>query len=577
MKRASESLKDAQPKGVKQRKSFTIEGLWSELQQVRAALEASERRAAALEIRVQELEQENRELRQARWATEEFLQKKIRKLEKDVSDRDKRIEKLNKQVAWFRKQQFGRKTEKGRPEPTEAEPQDKAAAEAKPDERAKRKRGQQPGSKGHGRTDRSGVPVSETVPLRIPGGCACRRCGKPYLELPVTEDSALAEMAVMLFQVLYQRYKYVSQCDCEGQRLVTAPPPPKLYPRSTIGNTLWVHLVVQKFLHGVPTNRTLKDLSLYGFSLAEGTVTGGLKIIDGLLDRLQEEIVKHCRAADLWNADETTWHIFDAGTTKWWLWLIASDDAVAYILDPSRSKKVPGEFFAGSVGILMTDRLASYKSLQDAIRKAWCWVHVRRDILRIFLSMPRLKKWAKWWLEEIAVLFVVTHQRFQLWEQNKTLGTIWATAQEAVEMQVERLKWRWQTELKKPELHEEQKKILRSLKRHWEGLTIFVDDPRVPLHNNRAERLLRNAVILRKNSFGSGTQWAGNLAAKLFSIFQTWLINGLDPQALLLEYFNECSKTPGRAPPDVSQFLPWTMSAERKECFALPASYKRPG
>jgi len=80
-----------------------------------------------------------------------------------------------------------------------------------------------------------------------------------------------------------------------------------------------VYLVVQKFLHGVPTNRTLKELSLYGFSLAEGTVTGGLKVIDGLLEKLQEEIVNHCRGADLWNADETTWHIFDSGTTKWWL------------------------------------------------------------------------------------------------------------------------------------------------------------------------------------------------------------------------------------------------------------------
>ena len=67
------------------------------------------------------------------------------------------------------------------------------------------------------------------------------------------------------------------------------------------------------------------------------------------------------------------------------------------------------------------------------------------------------------------------------------------------------------------------------------------------------------------------------MAAKLFSIFQTWLINGLDPQALLLDYFNECAKTPGRAPPDVSGFLPWNMTAARKEAFALPKSYMRPG
>jgi transposase len=501
------------------------------------------------------------------------LQATIRKLEKDVSDRDKKIEKLNKRISWFEKQHFGRKTEKSRPEPTDAQ----AADVAEPEKNSGRKRGQQPGSEGHGRTDRSGVPVSDTVPIEMPGGCKCPDCGTPYLRLSVTDDSALTEIALMLFQVLYQQYKYVSQCSCQGKKIITAPPPPKLYPRTTIGNTLWVYLVVQKFLHGIPTNRTLKDLSLYGFSLAEGTVTGGLKIIDGLLAKLYEEIIKHCRAADLWNADETTWHIFDAGALKWWLWLIASHDAVAYILDPSRSKKVPSDFFAGSVGVLMTDRLASYKSLHDAIKKAWCWVHVRRDILNLFLSMTKCKKWAKWWLEEIGLLFALTEQRFRLWKQNKTLGAVWDSAQTALEQQVERLERRWQTELKNPQLHDEQKKVLRSMKRHWQGLTLFLADPRIPLHNNRAERLLRNAVILRKNSFGSGTQWAGNLAAKVFSIFQTWLINGLDPQALLLEYFNECSKTPGRAPPDVSQFLPWTMSEERKLCFALPDSYKRPG
>ena len=149
--------------------------------------------------------------------------------------------------------------------------------------------------------------------------------------------------------------------------------------------------------------------------------------------------------------------------------------------------------------------------------------------------------------------------------------------QRALQQHVQEMKELWEAELKLPKLHDDQKKVLRSLKKHWEGLTLFLEDPRIPLHNNRAERLIRNAVILRKNSFGSGTEWAGQLAAKLFSLFQTWLINGIDPQAILLDYFNECSKTPGRAPPEVNRFLPWGMSAERKEQFRLPASYKRPG
>jgi len=552
-------------------RKFTIEDLWNELQQVRAALEASEQRAAALEKRAQELEEENYRLRKARQSTEDFLQKKIRKLEKDVADRDEKIKKQEKQLSWLRKQKFGSTTEKQRPAQAEAQASDLQ------DQEPGKKRGQQRGSDGHGRTDRTALPLSDTVPLELPEGCTCSACGKPYRELETTEDTELAEISVMLYKVLYQRHKYASQCQCLGKKIVTAPAPPKLYPRTNVGNSLWVYLLVQKFLHGVPTNRTLKDLSLYGFTLAEGTVTGGFKVIDGLLETLQQGIVKHCRAADIWNADETTWRVFDAGSTKWWLWLIASHDAVAYVLDPSRSRKVPTDFFAGSVGVLMTDRLASYKSIQDAIKKAWCWVHVRRDIYNLFIGVKKCKRWAKWWLTEIGTLFALSEQRFRLWEQNKTLGRVWDSSQKAVEQQIERLELRWQDELNQPKLDEEQKKVLRSMKRHWTGLTLFVNDPRIPLHNNRAERLLRNAVILRKNSFGSGSEWSGQLAAKLFGIFQTWLINGLDPQALLLDLFDECAKTPGRAPPDLSQFLPWTMSADRKQCFALPDSYKRPG
>jgi transposase len=419
--------------------------------------------------------------------------------------------------------------------------------------------------------------VDDVVEVAIPGECNCPACGIPYMVLSVTQDTALFEIAVDLFQTIFKQLKYVSQCDCLGKKIITAPLPPKLYPRTSIGNSLWVFLVVQKFLHGVPTNRTLKDLSLYGFALAEGTVTGGLKRINDLLTILNDEVVNHCRGADLWNADETTWRVFDASKTRWWMWLVASNDAVAYILDPSRSKKVPQEFFAGSQGTLMTDRLASYKSLHEGIRKVWCWVHQRRDFLNIFNGMKTLRKWAIKWLKMIGKLFALNHKWFKLWEQDRDHGPSWDEAQTALQQHVQEMKELWETELKLPKLHDDQKKVLRSLKKHWEGLTLFLEDPRIPLHNNRAERLIRNAVILRKNSFGSGTEWAGQLAAKLFSLFQTWLINGIDPQAILLDYFNECSKTPGRAPPDVNRFLPWGMSAERKEQFRLPASYKRPG
>jgi transposase len=390
------------------------------------------------------------------------------------------------------------------------------------------------------------------------------------------EESILYEYVEGLYRDVYERSKYVSQCHCEGRKIVAAEPPPKLYRKTNIGSSLWVKLVVQKFLQGVPTNRTLKELSLLGFDLAQGTVTGGFKLIDGLLEKLYEGIANRCRASDFWNADETMWRVFDGARVKWWLWVMASHDAVTYVLDETRSAEVPGEFFAGCSGTLMTDRYSAYKSLSDEILKAWCWVHVRRDFLKILQGIPALKAWATAWLKRISQLFVLNHARYQLWKAGQTQTKEWTKATEKLKKHLKTLEKSWQKQLKQVE-HADQKTVLNSLRRHWDGLTLFLRDPRIPLDNNRAERLLRNSVILRKNSYGSGSAWSGHFAAKVFSIFQTWLINGLDPQKMLRAYFDECSKTPGRAPPSIQSFLPWKMADEQKQAFALPDRYSRPG
>jgi transposase len=534
-----------------------------ELQAERAAREAAERRCAGLEAKVEDLTRRLDQLLKGQNATQELLQKTIRKLEKDVADRDREIEKQNKTLAWFRKKVYGSTTEKEGSRSSKREKSGKGV----------NKRGQKPGAAGHGRTERSGVPVGDVVSLEK--DCQCEHCGKSYKELDASEESSLFEYVEGLYQDIYERRKYVSQCDCNGKRIVTAEPPPKLYARTNIGNTLWIRLIVQKYLNGVPTNRTLKELSLLGFSLAQGTVTGGFKLIDDLLAPLYEEIAKQCRACDIWNADETMWRVFDGMRVKWWLWIVASKNAVTYILDETRSGDVPSEFFEGCRGTLMTDRYSAYKGLNDEIRKAWCWVHVRRDFLKIAQGMPGLKAWANAWLKSIRELFVLNHERCQLWEARETKGRRWSELTKKLGKHLKKMQATWQKQLKLVG-SDEQLTVLNSLRRHWGGLTLFLNDPRIPLHNNRAERLLRNSVILRKNSYGSGAAWAGNFAAKVFSIFQTWLINGLDPQKMLQTYFAECSKTPGHAPPNIQPFLPWHMNEEQKLACALPKSYSRP-
>ena len=87
------------------------------------------------------------------------------------------------------------------------------------------------------------------------------------------------------------------------------------------------------------------------------------------------------------------------------------------------------------------------------------------------------------------------------------------------------------------------------------------------MDNNHAERCLRNPVVGRKNYYGSGTRWSGQLAASLFTIFQTLLLNNIDPQKYLSAYFQACAENGGRPPETVDQFLPWNLSQDRKDAW----------
>ena len=541
---------------------------------------------SAAQKRIQELEDENRALKRQLAATAESFYKRQRALELKVERLTSQLERANSTLTWFRKEYFGRKSEQFAAPPVAADEEAVGAAAAGPTDinteqpEITRKRGQQPGSTGHGRTDRSQLP-SEDIWLDVPN-CACNICGKPYRLVLGTTDSQQTEVTVRAYRRIYHRRKYTSQCTCKGRRIITAPPPPRLNPRTPIGNSLWVHMLKWRYLRGVPTNRVLQDLALQGASLSAGTVTGGLQLINKLLERLYLDVQDHCRGSNLWNGDETTWRVFEDSngqrcTRRWWFWLVASSDAIVYLLDKSRSKQVPTNFFGGSSGVLMTDRLASYKNLNDSIENAWCWAHQRRDFLKVFEGVPQLKDWAAQWLNEIAELFSLNHKRIELWQAGLCTSQEWKQTQSALEQHIRKLAELRKQQLQCDDLHKTQSKILRSMQHHWPGLTLFLADPRIPLTNNRAERLLRPLVVSRKNSYGSGAEWSGQLAAKLFTIFQTWLINGLNPETLLLDYLNECSKMPGRPPPKTSSFLPWKMSRERKQLFLVPDNIKLPG
>ncbi len=98
---------------------------------------------------------------------------------------------------------------------------------------------------------------------------------------------------------------------------------------------------------------------------------------------------------------------------------------------------------------------------------------------------------------------------------------------------------------------------------------MFVEHPEVPLDNNAAERAERGPVVGRKNYYGSGAVWSGRLAAILFSLFQTLALWDINPRLWLTAYLQACAEAGGRAPAQPEALLPWNLSEQQRQQWAL--------
>jgi transposase len=435
---------------------------------------------------------------------------------------------------------------------------------------SQRKRGQQPENPGPKRRDYSHLPVRENLLELPPDQCVCPRCGQASLPHGDTEDSEQIEIEVCAYRRVIHRRRYRRTCTCGGPNIVTAPVVPKLIPKGRYGVSVWVEVLLDKYFSYRPTERLLASWRLLGLDLAPGTVTDGLQRLEVLLRPIYEALQERNRQGDLHQADETRWPVFIILEGKegygWWLWVSLSKDTVVYLLDPSRSHTVPENHYqADSRGVLVVDRFSAYKAMswvkQGVVVLAFCWSHVRRDFIRVGKGWPQLKTWALEWLRRIRVLYRLNDHRLTV----EKGSAAFRKADGCLRKAAAAMKKQMETELARSDLATPCRKALESLQEHWEGLTRFVDDPRIPMDNNASERRARGPAVARKNFYGSGSKWSGQLAAAAFSIFVTLSMWKLNPRKWLTWYFEQCAAAGGKVPADIQAFLPWTISDEKKK------------
>ena len=491
-----------------------------------------------------------------------------------IAEQGQQIEALKAKIVWLQQQVFGRKSEQCADADANTSEENAASgtdSSALPAAENARQRGKQPGTKGYGRKCRAHLPTEEfRIELPEPEQ-RCRKCAKPFALFPGTEDSEEIHWQVRLVRRVYKRVRYVRTCDGDAvPGIVTAPVPAKLIPKGMFSVDFWVRLLMEKFLFQRPLYRIIQVLALEGLEVSQGTLTGGRQRIGALLQPLYAAILERSRRVNRWQMDETRWQVFVEVNGKvghrWWLWVVVTRETCCYLLEPTRSADVPREHLGEDAeGILNADRYSAYKALIKMLI-AFCWSHIRRDFVRIGKGYKRLSQWAEEWVQSINELFRQNRLRLQQPRNSEEFAKQDRQLRQAIGTMDQKL----EEQLADNSLHPAQQKALRSLRNHWQGATLFVDHPEVPMDNNECERRLRNPVIGRKNYYGSGSLWSGALAAMMFTIFQTLLLNQIDPRKFLLAYFGACAQNRGHVPANINEFLPWNLSEEKKVHWRYP-------
>ncbi len=511
---------------------------------------------------------EHRRAAERALSIEAGYQERLRQAAQGAQEREavllRELEAAHAKIRDLEQRLFGRKSERG----WAIDDQHRRAAGGP------RRRGQQLGAAGHGRTRVEQLPVrTEDIELESP---VCPVCGEPLCPFPGTDDCEVLEVEVRAYRRLIRRRRYRRMCHCEEVAgIVTAAPPGRLIARGKFGISVWVSVLLDKFLYGRPSYRLVQDLADQGLSLSMGSLTGGLQAIAPLFAPLTETLLGKLRGERHWHADETRWEVFveleGKSGHRWYLWVFQSRSVAYYKLDASRSAAVPSAVLAGvKGGCISCDRHGAYKKfarLHPGFTLSFCWAHQRRDLLNLANDYPELAPWALAWVQCIGDLFALHAQRHEV----SCGGRQRAQLDRCLRATVQEMADKREAALADPTLPASAAKVLNSMREHWTGLTAFLEQPGLPLDNNAAERALRPAVVGRKNFYGSGSQWSGELAATMFSVLMTmrrWQIN---PRTWLSAYLQACAEHGNRAPPDLGGFVPWTMDAARLSAMRAPA------
>lgn len=384
-----------------------------------------------------------------------------------------------------------------------------------------KKRKHKPGRpEGHKGEHRNVPQPDKTVPLQLE---RCPECGGPLSECRAksTRRQRIVEDIPEGIKTETTQYEMPTYW-CPHCQKTFSPKVPDALPASTIGNRL---LTLTAWLHYSSGSTLSQVIELFNYHLPIKLTPGGLiqswARLAEILNPWYEEIKAECLKSGVLHGDESGWRV--NGQTQW-LWCFATQKETYYFIVPSRGQPAVFEFFKEFYdGVLVTDFWGPYEQVEcTGMQK--CLAHLLREFKRVEKYKDTSKDWPAF--------------RKKLRRIIMDAITLWRDKRETLEAEVYSrrcalLESRLDTLLLQEYQNPEAQRLAKRLRKHRLAIFTFLYHTDVPFDNNHAERSIRPAVVMRKNSYGNRSSDGANAQSILMSVFRTLKQRGFSPTDIL--------------------------------------------
>ena len=484
------------------------------------------------------------------------------------------IETLKLQIAKLKRLQFGRSSEKVVREIAQLE----LALDALEADRAEREAqsGSQTAQAPDGKNEKR-KPVRKPLPAHLAretvvheAPCSCPVCGGPL--------SKLGEDVTEVLEV-EKRFKVIAhvrpKLSCRKCETITQPPMPSApITRGIAGPGLIAHVLIAKYCDHLPLYRQSEIFARDGVELERSTLCDWVGQTAALLRPLVDALAKDIMASAMLHGDDTVVPVLDPGrgkTKEGRLWVYVRDErpfagtappAAIYFYSPDRKGEHPQTHLKDFSGILHADGYAGFNRLFESgrIDEAACWAHVRRKFFDVFEAIK--SPIAEDALTRIRALYAIEEEIAGQPPDDRKMRR-----QIDSKPLAEALKAWAEEPLPKLSGKSELAKAFRYMISRWNSLTRFLDDGRIQIDNNAAERAMRGVALGRKNYLFAGSDKGGQRAAAIYALIETAKLNGLNPEQYLRDILGRIADHPVNR---VAELLPWNWAAQKNQLQKAP-------